>query len=263
MAHQLLVMLINCSNLALANRVSSGQASSRITDYPNCAKPGTLAVIVKRHTANIKRHINMTIKKLHYISGLTITVFVGLHLFNHFVSIYGAERHIEMMNTLRLFYRNIFVETILLSAVLVQIISGLNLFKATRKTVISSFDKFHIWTGLYLAVFFVIHLSAVFGGRLVLHLDTNFYFGVAGLNSFPFNLFFIPYYGLAIISFFGHIASIHNKKMKQTVLGLTPNRQAIVILTFGLILTIVIFYGLTNHFNGVTIPKEYNVLIGK
>ena len=263
LALQLLVLLINCSNLALAYRVSSGQASSRITDYPNCAKPGTLAVIVKRHTANIKRHINMTIKKLHYISGLTITVFVGLHLFNHFVSIYGAERHIEMMNTLRLFYRNIFVETILLSAVLVQIISGLNLFKATRKTVISSFDKFHIWTGLYLAVFFVIHLSAVLGGRLVLHLDTNFYFGVAGLNSFPFNLFFIPYYGLAIISFFGHIASIHNKKMKQTVLGLTPNRQAIVILTFGLILTIVIFYGLTNHFNGVTIPKEYNVLIGK
>jgi len=28
--------------LALANRVYSGQASSRITDYPNCAKPGTL-----------------------------------------------------------------------------------------------------------------------------------------------------------------------------------------------------------------------------
>ena len=33
---------INFSNLALANRVFSGQASSRIKDYPNCAKPGTL-----------------------------------------------------------------------------------------------------------------------------------------------------------------------------------------------------------------------------
>ena len=46
LALQLLVLLINCSNLALANRVSSGQASSRITEYPNCAKPGTLAVIL-------------------------------------------------------------------------------------------------------------------------------------------------------------------------------------------------------------------------
>ena len=205
----------------------------------------------------------MTIKKIHYISGLTITVFVGLHLFNHTFSIFGADKHIAVMNTLRLFYRNIFIEIILLFAVLVQIISGLKLFKTNRKTATTPFNKVHIWTGLYLAIFFIIHLSAVLGGRLFLHLDTNFYFGVAGLNSYPFNLFFIPYYGLAIISFFGHIASIHSIKMKQNFFGLSPNRQSIAILTFGLILTIAIFYGLTNHFNGVTIPKEYEVLIGK
>lgn len=205
----------------------------------------------------------MTTKKLHYISGLVITTFVGLHLFNHTWSILGAEKHIEMMNTLRLFYRNIFVESVLLLAVLVQVVSGLKLFKANRKTVATLYDKLQIWTGLYLAIFFIIHLSAVLGGRFFLQLDTNFYFGVAGLNSFPFNLFFIPYYGLAIFSFFGHIASIHSKKMKQSVLGLTPQRQSFIILIFGVVLTIIIFYGLTNHFNGVTIPKEYDVLIGK
>jgi hypothetical protein len=205
----------------------------------------------------------MTVRKIHYISGLTIAVFVGLHLFNHTVSIFGADRHISVMNILRLFYRNIFIETILLFAVLAQIISGLKLFKNNRKTATTQFDKVHIWTGLYLAIFFIFHLSAVLGGRFFLHLDTNFYFGVAGLNSFPFNLFFIPYYGLAILSFFGHIASIHSKKMKQNIFGLPPNLQSIAILTFGLFLTIAIFYGLTNHFNGVTIPKEYEVLIGK
>lgn len=205
----------------------------------------------------------MTIKKLHFVSGLTITIFVGLHLFNHVCSIFGAEKHIEMMNLLRLFYRNVFVETILLSAVLVQILSGLKLFRTNRKTAISNFDKFHIWTGLYLAIFLVIHLSAVLGGRLILHLDTNFYFGVAGLNSFPFNLFFIPYYALAIISFFGHVACIHHKKMKNNIFGLTPYGQSKGILLFGIGLTVVIFYGLTNHFVGVKIPIEYNVLIGK
>ena len=210
-----------------------------------------------------KMQDTMTIKKLHYLSGLTITIFIGLHLFNHACSIFGAEKHIEVMNSLRLFYRNIFVETILLIAVLVQIVSGLKLFQTNRKTAISNFDKLHIWSGLYLAIFFIIHLSAVLGGRLVLHLDTNFYFGVAGLNSFPFNLFFIPYYGLAILAFFGHIAAIHNKKMNQNILGLSPNGQAKAILVFGICLTIVIFYGLTNHFNGVEIPKAYNILIGK
>ena len=205
----------------------------------------------------------MTTKKIHFISGLTITVFVGLHLFNHTLSIFGSDTHIEIMNTLRLFYRNIFFETVLLIAVLVQIISGLNLFKTNRRIATTQFEKLHIWTGLYLAIFFIIHLTAVLGGRLFLHLDTNFYFGVAGLNSFPFSLFFIPYYGLAILTFFGHIASIHSKKMKENIFGLTPNRQSIIILTFGFILTIIIFYGLTNHFNGVILPSEYDILIGK
>ena len=111
--------------------------------------------------------------------------------------------------------------------------------------------------------FFLNHLSAVFVGRVFLKLDTNFYFGVAGLNSFPTNLFFIPYYALAIISFFGHIAAIHNKKMKINIFSLEINTQSKIILIFGILLTIIIFYGLTNHFEGVVIPKRYQVLIGK
>jgi hypothetical protein len=205
----------------------------------------------------------MTIRKIHYLSGLAVSLFIGLHLFNHFCSIFGAERHIDVMNSLRFLYRNIFVETILLFAVFVQIVSGLQLFKLNKKNATSQFEKLHIWTGLYLAIFFVIHIGAILGGRFVLRLDTNFYFGVAGINSFPTNLFFIPYYGLAIFSFFGHIASIHYKKMKFNILKTTPRQQAKVILYFGLVLTIIIFYGLTNHFQGVTIPSEYNIVIGK
>ncbi|MFZ1379199.1 MAG: hypothetical protein WAS56_05995 [Saprospiraceae bacterium] len=167
------------------------------------------------------------------------------------------------MSTLRHFYRNIFTETILFFAVLVQIISGLKLFKSNRSTAKTGFEKLHIWTGLYLAIFLAIHLSAVLVGRYFLSLDTNFYFGVAGLNSFPLNLFFIPYYGLAILSFFGHIAAIHNKKMKYKILHLTPEQQSKIILILGIFVTLIIFYGLTNHFKGVTIPAEYKILIGK
>lgn len=205
----------------------------------------------------------MTVKKIHYLSGLVLTIFIGLHLFNHFCSIFGADKHIEIMNALRLFYRNIFIETILLSAVLVQLISGLKVFKANRKTAKSNFEKLHLWSGLYLAIFLIIHVGAVLTGRYLLQLDTNFYFGVAGLNSFPANLFFIPYYGLAVISFFGHLASIHSKKMKQSIWGLSPNRQAVLILMFGFILTLTLFYGLTNRFDAVIIPEAYNILIGK
>lgn len=200
-----------------------------------------------------------TNRKIHFASGLVLTVFIGLHLINHIVSIAGAERHIELMNMLRNFYRAPIIEFSLLVAVLVQICSGTRLFLLKRKTTKIGFEKLHIYSGLYLAAFFVIHISAVFVGRLILNLDTNFYFGAAGLNSFPVNLFFIPYYGFAILSFFGHVAAIHNSKMKNSLWGLTVDGQSKTILVFGALTMLLILYGMTNGFMGVTIPEEYRL----
>ncbi|AMM50784.1 hypothetical protein TH61_05770 [Rufibacter sp. DG15C] len=205
----------------------------------------------------------MTTRSVHYFSGLALTVFIGMHLFNHVWALFGAQAHIEMMHTLRLVYRNRVVESIILGAVLVQIVSGSKLVAANRKRAMAGFDKLHLWTGLYLAAFLLIHVGAVLTGRLLLNLDTNFYFGVAGLNSFPFNLFFFPYYGLAMLAFFGHVAAVHQKKMTHAFLGLSPNRQSRLILAAGLLLTVVIFYSLTNGFRGVAIPAAYHMLIGK
>lgn len=202
-------------------------------------------------------------KRLHYISGVTITVFIGLHLLNHFLSVFGEEVHIKFMDQLRVVYRNVFIEFILFVTVLIQIISGLKLFISKRKSLVTYFDKLQVWTGLYLAFFLLIHVSAVLSGRYLLSLDTNFYFGVAGLNTSPFNLFFFPYYSLAIISFFGHIAAVHYQKMKKNFIGLSVKQQSKIIFFIGIVFTVITFYGLTNGFSGVKIPEEYNVLIGK
>ncbi len=202
-------------------------------------------------------------KRIHYISGITITIFAVLHLSNHFYSLFGPNAHIKLMNDLRVVYRNIITETILLFAVAIQIISGIKLVLKKRKSKSDFFGKLQIWTGLYLAIFLLIHVSAVLFGRLILNLDTNFYFGVAGLNTFPLNLFFMPYYGLAIISFFGHISAVHSKKMKSKIFGIGSVKQSYGILIIGIISTLIILYGLTNGFNGVEIPKEYDIMIGK
>jgi len=199
----------------------------------------------------------MKIQTIHKISGSILFVFIALHIFNHMASINSIEKHIELMQSLRLIYRNIFVEAILLIAVFIQIFSGLKLFFVKKKTATLFFDRLQIWTGLYLSFFLLMHVSAVLGARFFLDLDTNFYFGVAGLNTFPFYIFFVPYYGLAIISFFGHVAAIHYLKMKKNIFGINPQQQAKFILGFGVVLTLLIFYGLTNQFNGVSIPSEY------
>ena len=202
-------------------------------------------------------------KRIHYLSGIIITLFIGVHLFNHVMSIFGAQAHIEMMDNLRLIYRNILVESILLIVIVLQVISGLKLFIQQRKSITTFYRKIHLYSGLYLAFFLIFHVSAVMAGRFIFGLDTNFYFGVAGLNTFPFYLFFAPYYGLAVLAFFGHIAAIHQQKMRKSLFNFSPNQQANCILGIGFIFLFILFYGLTNGFSGVEIPASHHILIGK
>lgn len=202
-------------------------------------------------------------KKIHFFSGLIISVFIAIHLVNHLISLLGEVVHITFMDHVRVVYRNIVAELILLSAVIIQILSGVHLAFRKLKTAKGFFEQLQIWSGFYLALFLVIHLSAIFAGRFIFNLDTNLYFGVAGLNTFPFWLFFAPYYGLSIVAFFGHIAAIHSIKMEYSMLGITVQRQATIILIIGIGVSIATLYGLTNGFVGIDIPESYNILIGK
>jgi hypothetical protein len=60
-------------------------------------------------------------------------------------------------------------------------------------------------SGTYLAFFLLVHISAVLVGRSVLGLDTNFYYAAAGFHVQPFQLFFAPYYFLAVVALFTHL----------------------------------------------------------
>lgn len=202
-------------------------------------------------------------RRIHYISGIILALFIGLHLVNHILSLAGPQAHIDFMTALRVVYRNVFVETVLLLVVLLQIVSGIRLYLQKRKTAFTFFEKVHLWSGLYMAVFFVFHVTAVLMGRYFLNLDTNIYFGVAGLNIFPFNLYFVPYYGLAILSFWGHIAAVHVQRMQHSLWGLGPLAQGKVIVAFGILWLMFTFGGLTNFFQGLEIPAIYHLLLGK
>jgi hypothetical protein len=199
------------------------------------------------------------VRILHYYSGLTLASFVALHLYNHLMALGGLQRHIDIMNSLRIVYRNPIVESLLLIAVAIQIFSGLRLYLRLKKNPGYGFAKLQIWSGLYLSFFFIFHVLAVLYGRTVQHLDTNVYYGIAGLNAFPYLFFFVPYYALAIMAFFTHIAAVHVQKMRRPIFGLPPRTQSIVIIMIGLAFTLIILHTFTDGFKGYTLPKAYQL----
>lgn len=193
-------------------------------------------------------------KKAHYFSGLFISVFVAFHLLNHAFAIAGLEKHLSVMETFRLVYRNRLVESMLLLAVVLQIISGLKLAIYARKVAVGFIEKLHVYSGLYLAFFLCIHVSAVLSARIIFNLDSNSYFGAAALNHNPEVFFFVPYYFLAVLSFFIHLACIHFKKTAS-------KWQTFSIIAVGCFTAVFLIYALSNHFQGFEIPDEYKKML--
>ena len=194
---------------------------------------------------------SFNIKKIHYVSGIILCIFIFAHLTNHLSIFFGKDTYFQIMDSLRLVYRNPIAEVLLLTAVGLQVFTGISLFKKLKAQNERTFaEKYQILSGLYLAFFLLIHVSAILGGRILFALDTNFYFGTAGLNIFPLFLFFVPYYFLAIASIFTHIACIHFRKTNSLF-------QSKIIFGFGIFLATAIIFGMTKQFQGFEIPTEY------
>lgn len=201
----------------------------------------------------------MDFKRVHRLSALVVILFIFLHLINHFAVFLGVQKHIELMNVFRQTYRTSFTEILLIGAVAVQIITGFRLWQKLKKQPQNFYTTLQKISGVYLLLFFLIHVSAIFTGRYFLNLDTNFYFGAAGLNTFPYNIFFIPYYFLGILAFFIHLGVVHAKKMKVNLLMLNHKQQAQIIVALGFVVALLLIMGLTNNFSGFEIPVEYKL----
>ncbi|MEM1122588.1 MAG: hypothetical protein AAGJ18_19245 [Bacteroidota bacterium] len=202
-------------------------------------------------------------KKVHYYSGVFLSLFIILHFTNHLFALVSPAKHIMVMDTIRPLYRNILIEPLLFLSCLVQIVAGLNLAKHQRKNLVDPFDRLHLYSGLYLAFFLLIHPTAILVGRYVLKVDTSFWYGAMGLNIFPFTLFFVPYYFLGVFAFFAHLACIHRKRVTELQWSVNPDRSAKIILGAGFVIGLLILAGLTGFFQGLEVPDAYQELLPK
>lgn len=200
-------------------------------------------------------------KKVHYYAGVFLSLFIALHLTNHLFALVSPAKHIAIMELIRPIYRNILVEPLILIACLIQIIAGLSLVKNKWKNRIDKFDRLHIYSGIYLAFFLLIHPTAIMAGRYYFHVDTNFWFGAMVVNISPLPLFYGPYYFLGICAFFAHIACIHRKRVKELGWQVQEDKHAKIIIGVGILVALLILAGFTDFFQGLTIPDEYQNLL--
>lgn len=148
------------------------------------------------------------LRTAHGISAACIALFAAFHIANHLAGLAGGSAHGQFMQTLRLGYRSVWVETALLACVGFQVLSGTVLLwraSAIKTPLIASLQ---LASGAYLLCFFASHISAVFRTRYLRGVDTNWDWLVSSpLLSDAWSARLVPYYWLGVIALGIHAAA--------------------------------------------------------
>jgi hypothetical protein len=148
----------------------------------------------------------------HGFSGAVITLFVLFHLTNHLVGFLGPEAHAAFADIGRVIYRNPVVEPIFVMLVALQIFGGLHLAWKWTAYPRSFQEAIQIATGLYLSVFLISHMSAVFIlARTVFGIPSDWAFATGahsgGLIQNAWNIRLLPHYVLGVFFVLTHLVS--------------------------------------------------------
>ena len=147
----------------------------------------------------------MRAKRLHRITAIILGIFIVSHLIVHLFAIGGINAHLKALDSVQWIYRNPIGETLLVAAIITQIVTGWKRLKAKRKNP-SKWAKAQVYSGLYLMFFLIIHTSAAIATHTIFNLETDFYWAAGSMNISPIKFFFWPYYFLAVTSLFVHFA---------------------------------------------------------
>lgn len=195
--------------------------------------------------------------KMHRLSAIVIACFVFFHLINHLQAVISIKDHIQFMEAFREIYYSPIFENLLMLCVLFQIGSGLYFVKRRWGQRSGFFEKLQAASGAYLAFFLLIHVTAVSYGRYVLTLDTNFYFAAAGLNIHPISAFFYPYYFLAVVAIFSHIACAIHWLSRDSLSLESRNLIGFCFITTGILIGGLIVLSFGGLFYDIEIPANY------
>jgi succinate dehydrogenase/fumarate reductase cytochrome b subunit len=198
----------------------------------------------------------MNLRALHRTSAIVIAVFACLHIANHLASLAGIPAQIAFMEAARTVYRQPVLEIILLFCVAFQIAGGLWFVVRGWKTRQGWVAWLQAISGAVLAFFLLVRVGAVLFARAVFNLDTNFYFAAAGFHVAPFQLFFAPYYFLAVLALFTHLGCAAYWNL-QTASAQTRRLAVAIPMLAGLAVSLLIVLSLAGKLQPVEVPQQY------
>jgi len=105
-------------------------------------------------------------------ASLIVVLFIAPHLANHATGLLSGSTHIEFMKEARQLYRAAIFEPLLLTLIGFQIVSGTLLVRRRLRNGSDFFGSLQTMTGVYVGIYFLAHLIAVFGARYA-GTDTN------------------------------------------------------------------------------------------
>ncbi len=142
------------------------------------------------------------LKKLQAITGLVFATFVAVHLLNTWLAGLGPAAYDGVQAALRQVYQFVFVEVLILSALLVHVVAGVMRMVKEPKRTLTVRARVHRYAGFFLMLVILGHILAVRGPSVFF----DVYPGFAGL-AFSIEFlpgFFYPYYLLLGMAGFYH-----------------------------------------------------------
>jgi hypothetical protein len=186
----------------------------------------------------------------HGVSACAILLlFVGPHIVNHVAGFWNGPIHIAMMNAVRRVYRDDIVQPMLLALVGFQILSGTALVRRRMKMPSDFFATVQTMSGVYVGVYFLAHMTAVFAARYA-GTDTNWTWLTRPNNSMLVslsNLRLIAHYWVGPVAIVAHVAcGLRMVLLQHDISPGTVNRLALALIIAGVVISSVILLALLN-----------------
>lgn len=139
-----------------------------------------------------------------------ILIFLGMHLSNHTVGLFGYAADRAVMDVLRAWYRSDFVQPVIIAGFLFMMATGPVLARYRTVTNTDTFGTLQTMAGAYLAAFLFSHMSAILIlARFEHGTDTDWHYATGEPNGFfgdPGNVRLIPHYEWVVIALAVHLA---------------------------------------------------------